>query len=332
MKRLFLSFVLVLIFVFVFSFSFLKPFDVNANEVNDTYNFEYSFDVDNSSYYMQLRQDVIYETNNLIYLSSLPSRSLIGLNIVVDGVFYNQLIFNTNSIERNVEIFLYSTVDDSFLILLSVYDATYYSFYNERFSMYNGVSYNFTMFEGLNICFNFTNDIEQGYFTFNQSLIGLDFSNYSFVSSSTDYKINGTLVYLNNDGFYLFDLITLNPTQRYFNLSMFDINNDNSSYDILNNFTNDTDFLRYWYLDSQTIDTVLYEYLSNNGVFQFSYGGLDRNASFWELINAYVNIPNTIIGGMLGFSIFKGTTILVIFATITIIVLAIKVIKMVNWS
>ena len=320
------------LFLFLFSIFCLIPVGVSANEINESYDYEFIFSVDNNSYFMQLNQDIINDTEMLDYLSTLPSRTLTGIRVSINDVFYNQLIVNTNITTRTLEIFFYNVQNGDYLVLLSSYNASIYNYYSERINLYFDRTYNFTMFEILNICFDFTNDIEKGYYTFNQSIDGLNFTNYSFNGPITDFDINGTLVYLNEDGYYLFNALSLNPTQDYFDLSMFNVNNQSSSYEIFGQFTNETDFLRYWYLDNQTIDTILYEYLSNNGVFAFSYGGLDNNATFWDVINSYVNIPNTIIGGMLGFSIFSGTTLLVIFATITIIVLAIKVIKMVNWS
>lgn len=316
------------IFVFFLCIFCLIPIGVNANEINESYNFEYDLQITNNSYYFSVSRNIDYN-----YAFSNFENYSFDIDILYEDINYQSCSILISDGLGGILIQLVDIINNNRLDIFTWYDGDIPNYHNfDRFNLYNNNIYTIVLEPTINYFFNFENYINKGYYTFNQSIDGLTFNDYSFNGPITDFKINGTLVYLNEDGYYLFNVISLNPTQDYFDLSMFNVNNQTASYEIFGNFTSDTDFLRYWYLDSQFIDTFLYEYLNNNGVFAFSYGGLDNNATFWDVINSYVNIPNTIIGGMLGFSIFNGTTLLIIFATITIIVLAIKVIKMVNWS
>lgn len=303
-------------------------FPVKANEINESYDYNYNLEISNNSYYFSVSRNIDY---NYVF-QNFESFSF-DIDILYNNINYNSCSITISQALGGIEITLIDLINNNRLLIFNYYDGGIAEYNNfDRFNLYNNTIYYIYLNPILNYFFNFENYILKGYYTFNQSIEGLEFENYNFNSPLTDFELIGTLVYLNEEGYYLFDSLSLNPTQDFFDLRMFNVNNQITSYEIYGQFTNDTDFLRYWYLDNQYIDTFLYEYLNNNGVFAFSYGGLDNNATFWDVINSYVNIPNTIIGGMLGFSIFNGTTLLIIFATITVIVLAIKIIKMVNWS
>lgn len=316
------------IFLFILILLIIMIPVVSANEITESYYYGYDLEITNDSYYMSVSTHIDY---NYIFDNDFETISF-SVDILHNNINYNLCYIIISNIS-GIVIRLVDGINDISLDIYSWYVGQTHNYYNfNRFNLFNNSVYTIVLNPTINYFFNFENYINKGYYTFNQSISGLDFNYYNFHGVITNYNLNGSLVYLNEDGYYLFNYINLNPTQNYFTLKMFRVGYENTSYGINGNFTNETDFLRYWYLDNQYIDTFVYKYLINNGYFGFSYTGLDTNASFWDVINAYVNIPNTVISGMLDFSIFNGSTLLLIFATISIIVLAVKIIKLVNWS
>lgn len=313
------------IFIGLVALTCFTSYNVNANEINESYDYSYDLEISNNSYYFSVSRDI-----NYYYAFNHFEDYSFDVDILYNNINYTKcfIIFR----DGGILIQLSDIINNSNLTIFSCYLLDTPDYYNfDRFNLFNDNVYTIALEPTINYFFNFENFINNGYYTFNQSINGLTFTDYTFYSFWTGFDINGTLVYLNEDGYYLFNKILLDPRQSYFSLSMFSVNVQSSSYEISGSFTNDNDFLRYLYLDNQYIDTFLYEYLNNNGIFAFSYAGLTPNASFWDVINAYINIPNTVIAGMLDFSIFNGTTLLLIFATLIIIVFAVKIIKMINW-
>lgn len=303
----------------------LIPMVVNANEVNGSYIYRYELNVNDNSYYIQLN-----DINNYFDYYVIAGENQYEMYVEINGKIYDRLIINNSENLGGIEIYFYDLETNDIYYLLRWYQEVEYIDKHRYNLYYDKNNYMINLDHTINIFMYFSNKIS-GYYTFNRDLQGLNFIDYDFNDSITTYKINGSLVYQTIENNYLFNNLEINPNNPELNIYLFNPSGKDTNYYVDGTFTED--YLRYFYFDSQYIDTILYEFLKLNGVFEFSYAGLGYHTSFWDLINAYVNIPVEIIKGILDISIFNtGITILVVFASILTIFIAFKIVKLINWS
>lgn len=296
---------------------------VSANKINGTENYQDSITVNDHSYYIQL--------NEVDY--SLIPYSIGGgtykIYVEIDNVEYDELIIANSEGLGGIEIYFFNSKNYNNYPLLNYYGEIEYINKSKFNLYYNDTPYTINTNYSFNVFMYMSNRIS-GYYTFNTTL-----TPYNVLPQGNTYEnrydLYASMVYQTETNYYLINGVNVYYNQGALMYYMYSPNGEINFIDIGNKFKND--YERYIYFDSQYIDNVLYEWLKINGVFEFSYAGLGYHTSFWELVNAYVNIPIEIIKGILDISIFNtGVTILVVFASILAIFIAFKIVKLINWS
>lgn len=296
---------------------------LSANDINGTENYQDTIIVNDYSYYIQLAS-VDY---------SLIPYSIGGgtydINVKIDNIIYDRLIIVNSENLGGIEISFYNSLSNDFYYLLRYYGNIEYINKNKFNLYYNDTPFIIDTDYPFNLFMYLSNKIS-GYYTFNTTLIP-----YSVLPQGNTYEnrydIYASMVYQTETNYYLINGINVFYNQGAIMYYMYSPSGDITFIDIGNQFEND--YERYIYFDSQFIDNVLYEWLKMNGVFEFSYGGLGYGQNFWDLVNAYVNIPINIISSILDISIFNtGITILVVFSSIIAIFIAFKIVRLINWS
>lgn len=329
-KRNILIYAIILPLCFMLTLLTTNLLSLKANELNGSYNFTSTIGIDNNNYFISLTPNLTDERLQEYYLNL--DDNTYDINIYINNIYYNHLFVRNNEYLGGIEIGFYNTETYTTYWLLRWYprgeDRLEYINSN-RFNIYfDDNTYGITTDETFNTFFYVSVKIS-GYYTFNQTLTSVHLPNNDFATDSYQYeRINGSFVYQTENDYYLFRGLTYSYVDNYI---IFDMYSSKSIDDLIidSSFTNNN--LRYVYFDNQYIDYYLYNWLENNGTFDFVYYN-PKNASFWEIINAYINIPITIISSILSVSIFEtGLTLLLVFATLITIVIAFKVVKMLNW-
>lgn len=314
-SKLFISF-------FVLSLFCLFPLSLKANSFRGTYDFTTDLHINNDSYFLKVRNDINFNDVILNYNGQNVFEE--DLCVSINNINYDALRVDINF--GSVYASFYNTSNDTEFVLIN-YGSTEY-IYNSYISLYDNYDYILRLQPTLNLLFSFENKIS-GYYTFNTSINDINFYDYNFIEPTQEFKITGSLVYP-VDNYYLFYGFESPLNSDIFSILMYSPNGDSYYYEFDEFFSENTEFLRYLYFDNQFIDSLLYEFLVLNGDFKFSMPKSYYNVTFWDLINAYVNIPVQIIHNVLDFTIFNTElTLLAIFGTMLAIVLAIKVGKMI---
>lgn len=328
-KKIIFAFTCFLCLTFTFLFSNIN---LSANQLNSSYNFNSTILIDDNNYFISLAEGLTNDRLNDYFLT-LDTNSY-DVIVYINNTVYTQLFVINSEGLGGIEIGFYNTETNDYFYLLRWFpggngEENIELINTNRFNLfYDNNDYGLMTDETFNTFFYVSTKIN-GYYTFNQSLVAVNLPSNDFQTDSYNYKsINGTFVYQTENNYYLFSGVTYSYIDNYIIFDMY----STSGYDDLIIDTSFTDKnLRYVYFDNQYIDYYLYNWLETNGTFDYVYYN-PKNASFWEVINSYVNIPITIISSMLSVSIFEtGVTLLLVFATLITIVIAFKVVKMLNW-
>lgn len=297
-----------------------------ANE--NYYNYNYNLNITDSSYYLSVENNIDDElVDNLIETGA--NVNLQNLYIYIDNIRYDKLtlVANLDGL-GGLECFLFSSVTNERMPLLSYYVGVGVDYrYNGIIQLYKNNSYVIQLSEPLNLVLNFQNKVA-GFYTFNKKFSGLGISlndsNYFY----TNFSLKGSWTYQNDTGAFIesIDLNIEDPQSLSINTKTY--GGALAGISIFESF-DDMDEYRYIYLSPQYVDSILYDWLKLNGTFDFVLPLETYNVSFFDVVNAYMNIPIKIMSSFWSFSVFNtGFTILTIFATILAIALAIKVGKM----
>lgn len=328
-KKIIFAFTCFLCLTLSFLFSNIN---ISANQLNSSYDFNSTILIDDNNYFISLA-DGLTADRLFDYYLTFDSNSY-DIQLYINNVYYNHLFVRNSENLGGIEIGFYNLETNVTYWLLRWYpgdnaEGNIEYINTNRFNIfYDDNDYGIITDETFNAFFYVSTKIN-GYYTFNQSLVAVNLPSNDFQSDSYNYEtINGTFVYQTENNYYLFSGVTYSYIDNYIIFDMY----STSGYDDLiidSSFADNN--LRYVYFDNQYIDYYLYNWLETNGTFDYVYHN-PKNASFWEIINAYVNIPITIISSMLSVSIFEtGVTLLLVFATLITIVIAFKVVKMLNW-
>lgn len=326
-KKITLSILLTCCFFIV-----LIPFNSNAQKVNGTYDYSYNLSINNSSYYISINDDIDFS-----YLNSNTNNFSYSINSNYNGIYYNQIDFLYSDGYGGYLISLYNSFTNNRLSWFNyatgsnTINKSEIFIYDKYISIYNGTPYNFITEINFNKIFNISNYIG-GFYTFNNQRSRISFISFGTQIAPYEFDIYGSLVYQTDARYYLLNKIAINMKDSiYAYFVLFDSNGNEAQHNI-DTFTNDTQYLRFYYFDYQYIDTYVYQWLNANGVWALNNGDYlnsNTNNSFVELFDAFANIPITILRSLLDFSVFSSSlTLFTIFATGVCVIVAIKIVKM----
>lgn len=330
-------------FLLIFCFT-LKG--VNASTLQSTYDYTSTITIDSDNVYMGINENFVTNDNirNLYYEYEAMSEvsyayNKTGIYIEVNGNIYNQIIVQLGRRIGGIEVFLFNTGNGNSYILFAWYRSIddFYTYNNSKvnFVMRNNEEYTISIDDRIyNQLFNFYVHVQNGYYTSNRSLTNI--SNLTFATELdefTTFSLRGSLVYASPEGYYFFDHIKIDMNSNFPRCYLYLSFPNGSNYEeyLISSQYENREWLRSWYLSNQYMDYYLYEWLDTNGIWEFNYASVEYDASFWDIINPFINMPATIMKSFLDISIYNtGVSILGIVATFITIVIAIKVVRMVK--
>lgn len=332
-KRNIIKFAIVLPILFIGILIASNLLSLKANSLSSIanenyYNYNYNLNITDSSYFLSVENNIDDELiDNLVETGSYVNQQ--NLYIYINNIRYDTLtlVADLDGL-GGLECFLFSSTTNERMPLYSYYVGIGEDYrYNGIIQLYKNNSYVIQLSEPLNLILNFQNKVA-GFYTFNQNYYGLDISlndsNYYY----TNFSLKGSWTYQNDTGAFI-ESIDLNIESPYsLSINTKTYGGALAGVSIFENF-DDMEQYRYLYLSPQYIDSILYDWLKLNGTFDFVLPLENYNVSFFDVVNAYMNIPVQIMSSFWSVSVFNtGYTILTIFATILAIALAIKVGKM----
>lgn len=319
--------------LFTFGLGLIFATSVKANSLSSIanenyYNYNYSLNINDSSYYLSIADNINEELVNEIILEGANVNQQ-NLYIYINNVRYDnlRLVANLDNI-GGLECFLRNSNTNERVDLYS------YSLgsgeemrYDGIIQLYKNNSYTIELNKDLNVILNFQNKVA-GFYTFNQDYRGLNITLNTGSYYYTNFALKGSWTYQNDTGAFI-ESIDINVKEPYsISINTRTYTGNLAGVSIFGSFE-DMEQYRYLYLSPQYIDSILYDFLKLNGTFDFVLPLEHYNVSFFDVVNAYMNIPISIMSSFWNVSVFNtGYTLLTIFATILAIALAIKVGKM----
>lgn len=303
------------------SLSFLFITTVKANDIGNSlldesyYDFKYDLTIDNYTYFLFFNTEYDY---------NLLEPFTFSIELTYDNTYYDIIQFRYSDGYGGFFLNLFSTALNR-TKTLAIFGQEEQLIYINGLQLYSGTPYTISLNNDINYVFNIKNQVS-GFYTFNEKIYPLEIlttSSYTF----SNFSLSGQFAY-NSDLPSFIDSIDIDLDNDYQTLSFVatDSLGNSTAIAVFGSFNEDNMDMRYLYLSTQYIDTMLYQYLKLNGLFSFVPPLETYSYNYWDLISSYVNIPVDIMSSIWNFSIFNtGVTILTFFATILSIALAIRI-------